>query len=45
MNKQDQINWVKGNTVHRNNSPKDEIINLKEIFIKNLIDEKWKVKV
>ena len=44
MNNQDQMKRMEDNTVHRNNSLKDEIINLKEIFIKTKIDENEKLR-
>ena len=44
MNNQDQMKSMEDNIVNRINSHKDEIINLKEIVIRNLQDENEKLR-
>ena len=43
MNNQDQMKSMEDNIVNRINSHKDEIINLKEIVIRNLQDKNEKL--
>ena len=44
MNNQDQMMSMEDNIVNQINSLKDEIINLKEIAIRNLQDENEKLR-
>ena len=44
MNNQDQMKNMEDNIVNRINSLKDEIINLKEIAIRNLQDKNEKLR-
>ena len=44
MNNQDQMKSMKDNIVNQINSLKDEIINFKEIVIRNLQDENEKLR-